>query len=194
MLKSAVLGAALLAVAACSGPSTQQQSSSSSVASRLNLPGTQTTDTSQSTAVAASPVRQRECPGAELRDGTQTERVYEPGREGDPQGVLYQAAINRVARDCIYGSDGSVSVRFGVAGRVIMGPLGVPGQRTVAIRAVLFTAETGPVWIELFTVTVDLATGRASQPFSLVQQTPATLIPAGDNRPYRVIVGFDTPQ
>ena len=182
--------AAALAVAACSSPVGQ---GAGSLADRLRGGGTQTSDASQATAVGvgAGLQQRRDCPIAELREGTQTQRVYDESRQGDPQGVLYQGTISRVARECIYGSDGSVSVRFGVAGRVVLGPLGLPGQRTVSIRAVLFNTETGPVWSELFPVTVDLGPGRQSQAFTFVQQTPATLIPPGETSKYRVIIGFD---
>ncbi|MEM8876762.1 MAG: hypothetical protein AAGD23_02710 [Pseudomonadota bacterium] len=186
--------ASVLTVAACSSPVGQGISqSTSSLADRLRGGGTQTSDASQTTAVGVGVGLQqrRDCPIAELREGTQTQRVYEEARQGDPQGVLYQGTINRVARDCVYGSDGSVSVRFGIAGRVVLGPLGLPGQRTVSIRAVLFNTETGPVWSELFPVSVDLGPGRQSQAFTFVQQTPATLIPPSDTSKYRVIIGFD---
>jgi hypothetical protein len=205
---AAMLGAGLV-LSACSGPSGQGgvQGTAQSIgqgisqrtdalASRLRGNTAQMSDSSQSsisTASAASNQR-RDCPIAELREGTQTDRVYQEGREGDPAGVRYQGTINRVARECIYGSDGSVSVRFGVSGRVVLGPVGVPGTRTVSIRAVLVNTETGAVWSELYPVSVDLGIGRANQAFSLIQQTPATVIPPSETSRYRVVIGFDSQQ
>jgi hypothetical protein len=200
------LGALL---SACSGPSGQNggqggiqsigqgiSQRTDALASRLRGAGAQTSDASQSSISSASVASnlRRDCPIAELREGTQTDRVYQEGREGDPTGVVYQGTINRVARECIYGSDGSVSVRFGITGRVVLGPVGVPGPQTVSVRAVLLNTDTGAVWSELFPVTVDLGIGRANQAFSLIQQTPATVIPPSETSKHRVIIGFDSQQ
>lgn len=71
-----------------------------------------------------------------IRDGTQTLRVYERGGEGDPQFIRYQGSILKIARECTYSGDEIVSVKFGVSGRVVIGPRGAPGTYSVPIRAV----------------------------------------------------------
>lgn len=75
------------------------------------------------------------CPDVEIRDGTEFMPVFKPGKFGDPAAILFQASVQRVARDC--DSDGTnLRIRVGVAGRVLSGPTGATGAATVPVRVV----------------------------------------------------------
>lgn len=134
----------------------------------------------------------RPCPRAVIRDGTQTLRVYERGGEGDPQFIRYQGSILKIARECTYSGDEIVSVKFGVSGRVVIGPRGAPGTYSVPIRAVFMPRGGKPAWSELFNQSVTIPEGDTSADFVMVQQTPAISIEPGRTvSDYTVFVGFD---
>lgn len=191
---SALCGVIALAVGlgACSNPVTEGiGNASSSLADRLSLGGSSARQ-QQAPIPAAVRDQNRPCPRAEIRDGTQTLRVYERGGEGDPGFVRYQGSIMKVARECVYSGDEIISVKFGVSGRVVIGPRGEAGTYSLPIRAAFLPRGGAPVWGELFNVSVTVNPGESSGDFVLVQQTAAYSIQPGERiSNFTVFVGFD---
>ena len=52
--------------------------------------------------------------------------IYQPGHVGDNLAVIHRGEITKMARECQIYSD-RVVVRYGFAGRVLLGPKGIPG-------------------------------------------------------------------
>ncbi len=52
--------------------------------------------------------------------------IYQPGHVGDNLAVVHRGEITKMARECQIYSD-RVVVRYGFAGRVLLGPKGIPG-------------------------------------------------------------------
>ncbi len=182
----------VLSVTACANPITDRiGEASSGVAERLGLSGEQSPSDEQ----APPPVARgetRPCPQAIIRDGTQTLRVYEPAGEGDPDFVRYQGSITKVARECIYAGDEIVTIKFGVQGRVVIGPYGRPGTYSLPIRAVFVPRGGEPVWGQLYQVSVTIPEEGTNAAFQLVEQTAAYTIPPGTSMSnHAVYVGFD---
>lgn len=136
----------------------------------------------------AAPPVSRYCPELRLRDGTETLRRYANGKEGDNSQVVWQASIVETAREC--RSDGaSLTMRVGVAGRVLAGRAGGAGAQVSApVRIVVLRFE-GPVLAsELRPLSVALgASGSAA-----FREVYEVTVPApGEDRDYLVYVGFD---
>ena len=194
-LRPAIFGplaasALALVLAGCSNPVTQGiGNASSGLAQRLSL----SNSNQQREAIPqAKRPDNRPCPHAVIRDGTQTLRIYERGGEGDPQFIRFQGSILKVARECIYSGDEILSVKFGISGRVVIGPRGKPDTVTLPIRAVFLPRGGDPVWGGLLKQPVTINPGESSSEFVLVQQTAAVTIKPGESfADYTVFIGFD---
>lgn len=192
--RHAALGALLsvfaLALAGCSNPVTNGMGQvGGGLAERLSL-GSSRTDTKVER--RKRPEEEKACPRVVIRDGTQTLRIYRKGGEGDPDFIRYQGSITKVARECIYSGDEIISVKFGITGRVVIGPQGETGTFNLPVRAAFLPRGGSPVWGELYQVPVTVNPGESSSDFVFVQQTAAYTIPPGENiLNYTVFVGFD---
>ncbi len=74
-----------------------------------------------------------ECPGVEIRTGASTLNIAAktgPATAGD---LRYQLSFGQTARECTVQS-GTMSIKVGVQGRVILGPMGGPGQVDIPLR------------------------------------------------------------
>ncbi|MEN0002008.1 MAG: hypothetical protein AAF940_14095, partial [Pseudomonadota bacterium] len=63
------------------------------------------------------------CPRPSLLEGTAILREYTEGNDGNPEEVVYQAAITDVTRSCRY-RNGQLFMQVAAAGRVLNGPKG----------------------------------------------------------------------
>ena len=60
--------------------------------------------------------------------------------QDDPTKIIYQASISDVTRSCTR-ADGMLTMNVAVAGRVVPGPVGTPGNVTMPIRIVVVRGE-----------------------------------------------------
>jgi hypothetical protein len=137
------------------------------------------------------------CPMITVRDGTEALRNYERGREGDPVALRYQGTVTRVARECSFTGDNHVRIRFGVAGRLITGQAGSPGNYELPLRVAMVRQGSGgqAVWSQLYRVPVTVEPGQGSGNFSLVAEDIEFTLPAGDGFGWYVVyAGFDEMQ
>src|ERR1700712_578111 len=59
------------------------------------------------------------------------------GQAGNAASIRTQMSLGRLARECTRRQDGSVSVKVGVEGRVLLGPAGAPGRFDVPLTIVI---------------------------------------------------------
>lgn len=118
-----------------------------------------------------------ECPSVSVRDGTQTHRVYARGHEGDPAYLVYQGSISKTARECAFLGEQAVTMKFGIAGRVILGPQGQPGSFQLPIRVALVRPGGEPGFSELYRVAVTVPAGATSAEFAYVGEGVTYQIP-----------------
>ncbi|MEZ5841866.1 MAG: hypothetical protein R3D02_16090 [Hyphomicrobiales bacterium] len=139
----------------------------------------------------ASIMARTDCPKVEIRNGTQTMSVYERGMDGDPQGVRYQASIQKTARECFY-SGGILTMKVGVAGRLLAGPKGIGGSVTAPLRiAVVKAGDEGQVlYSQVHPIAANFSSAAPGVDFSKVDE--GINVPApGEGVSYKVYVGFD---
>jgi hypothetical protein len=142
----------------------------------------------QAGAANALPAIATTCPEIKVRPGTEALFFYGTGRVGNPQALNYQAVIEKQSRNCIV-SNGQISVKMGVVGRVLLGPSGTQQSVTVPVR---FAVERDGVAIfsEKYTIPVALTPPAQSAEFVKVVENVVVPYLGGEN--IVIWVGFDT--
>jgi hypothetical protein len=141
---------------------------------------------------ANAPREELECPTMEVRSGASTITVHGPG-DAVATNVRYQATIAQTARECA-PLGANITMKVGVQGRIILGPLGGPGNLDVPVRMALVKEGPEPktLWTKLYQVPVSIAAGQTNVPFIHVEPDLTFPTPKGEDlESYVVYVGFD---
>jgi len=141
---------------------------------------------------ANAPREELECPTMEVRSGASTITVHGPG-DAVATNVRYQATIGQTARECV-PLGANITMKVGVQGRIILGPLGAPGKLDVPVRMALVKEGPEPktLWTKLYQVPVSIAAGQTNVPFIHVEPDLTFPAPKGEDlESYVVYVGFD---
>jgi len=139
------------------------------------------------------PTDDLKCPEILVLDGGAADRVYvNNAAEQTNSTVRYQFRVDDVARDCV--ADGNqISMKVGVAGRVLLGPAGSPGTFAAPIRLVVVReTDQAAIITKLYQVPGSVPTGETGGMFTLVTDpisVPATSV----LNDYTIKVGFDVP-
>ncbi len=104
--------------------------------------------------------------------------------------VIHRGEITKVARECRLGSQGLI-VKYGFAGRVLLGPKGRPGPIRLPILIHVTDDARQILRTEKSVVTVTVPQERPFAYFSQVQTI--TLKPTPERAPgdYRLFITFD---
>jgi hypothetical protein len=171
-------------------PATAQPAESPSFTERMKnlFLGTPSTPKQQANAPRDEP----ECPVVDVRSGASTLTVHGPG-ETVATNVRYQATIAQTARECaVLGA--TMTIKVGLQGRIILGPLGGPGKLDVPVRMALVHEGPQPktLWTKLYQIPVAIPAGQTNVPFVHVEQDLTVPVPKdADLESYIVYVGFD---
>lgn len=122
------------------------------------------------------------------RDETVT--VYEPGRVGDGLFVMHRGEITKTARECSVDGD-RVTVKYGFAGRVLMGPKGRTGNVTLPVTVFVTDSKRAQLTAEKLRVDTSISADKPIGFFSAVR-TVSFQVPEGA-RPgeFEIFVGFE---
>jgi hypothetical protein len=179
------MGAVTLALSACSmgnmfapaqsGPSTMQTAN----------PTQQELATASTNAL---PAIATECPPIKVRLGGEALFYYGKGKVGNPKDLNYQAIIDKQSRNCVV-SNGLITVKMGMVGRLLLGPAGNQTNVNVPIR---FTVERDsvPLFSERYDIPVTITPPNQSEEFVKVVENVA--IPYTGGEQIVIWVGFDT--
>lgn len=145
-----------------------------------------------SSAQPASSETKVNCPPTDVRQGAATLQMTAPG-EDNAMAVRYQATFSRTARQCTV-SAGTLTIKVGVQGRLVLGPAGTPGETHVPLRYALVQEGIQPktIWSKLYMLPVAITADQPSVPFTHVVEDLVVPLPPGDELDrYVVYVGFD---
>ncbi len=134
-----------------------------------------------------------ECPSVGIRQGASTISVSANPAEPSPTNLRYQVGIVNTARECKL-SGPTLTMRVGLQGRVVLGPMGTPGNIEVPIRMAVVSEGIGPKTIttRLQRINVSIPTGDGNVLFTHVEEDVSfPMPPGGDIDSYIVYVGFD---
>ncbi|MCI9881303.1 hypothetical protein MTL_14740 [Methylobacterium goesingense] len=124
------------------------------------------------------------CPTVAVPEGGAAIQSY-AGRAGDSTSLRHQVTIGRLARECAKIQDGSVSVKVGVEGQVLLGPAGKAGRFDAPVT-ISIKAGDKVVVSRVHRVSVAVASGAAQGLFSFVEDN--LLVPAAMSRDYDIEV------
>ena len=130
------------------------------------------------------------CPGFSVWPRDKRLTVYETGRAGDNSGVQHRGELTKTARECQIGTD-KVTVKYGFAGRVLLGPRGKSGTLTLPLRVHVTDASRNIVSSEKVNVKVKIPQGMPVGYFSAVREVSFALKSGVRPGQYNVFVAFD---
>ncbi len=137
----------------------------------------------------ALPAIATECPPIRLRAGSEALFNYggARGAVGDPRQLHWQAVIENQSRNCV-SSNGMITVRMGVIGRLLLGPAGTTNSVTVPLT---FTVERNKVamFTERFEIPVSVTPPAQSAEFVKVVEN--VNVPYLGGEEIVIWVGFD---
>jgi hypothetical protein len=134
-----------------------------------------------------------ECPGVDIRAGASTLNIAVKSDQATAGDLRYQLSFGQTARECRV-QDGTMSIKVGVQGRIILGPFGAPGPVDVPLRYAVVREGPEPRTI----VTKFKRTGATIPPgqthiqfVDIEEGLSFPLPPAAELGAYVVYVGFD---
>jgi hypothetical protein len=143
-----------------------EDASSASLADDDKLPEMNST-TSSSAAPASG--ESLNCPQVVAWPNESLRTIYEPGHDGDQLSVVNRAELTKLSRDCqFYG--GRVVVKYGFAGRVLLGPKGKPGVVTTPVSIRAAGADKRTLATDKMKITTTIPAGSSVGYFSMVRE------------------------
>jgi hypothetical protein len=183
--KAALASVAAVALAGCSMGSMFAPAQPGGAAPAAAMPTQQELTTASTNAL---PAIATECPPIKVRAGGEALFYYGNGRVGNARDLNYQAVLDKESRNCVV-SNGLITVKMGVVGRLLLGPAGNQTEVTVPLR---FTVERDNVamFSENYQIPVAVTPPAQSAEFVKVVENVAIPYVGGEN--IVIWVGFDS--
>ena len=136
---------------------------------------------------SAMPAIATECPPIKVRPGAEARFCYGGGRPGSQADLHYQVDFEKETRNCVV-SNGLITVKMGIVGRVLLGAAGKESSVNVPLR---FTVERNgaAVFSEKYAVPVAITPPAQSAEFVKVVDNVA--IPYLGGEDIVIWVGFE---
>jgi len=119
--------------------------------------------------------------------------IYEPGHVGDTQAIMHRGEITKMARECELFPD-HVVVKYGVAGRVLLGPKGHPGLVTLPVSIKVADADHKVLAKDAAKVSTTIPQENPVGYFSVVKEISFPITMGTRPEDYKVFVAFDRTQ
>jgi hypothetical protein len=134
-----------------------------------------------------------ECPFIQIREGASTLIINGPG-DNTAMSLKYQGTFVRAARQCAVVA-GQMVMKVGVEGRIILGPLGTPGEINVPVRIAIVDekpSSTRTILTKLIVIPVTVQSADDTPVFSHVEDDLSFPLPStAELENYTVYIGFD---
>jgi len=116
--------------------------------------------------------------------------VYDVGRVGDGLAIQYRGELTKTARECQIQPN-HVTVKYGFAGRVLLGPRGRPGPVRMPVKIHLTDRERNIISTQTMTIDVTIPADNPVGYFSAVRETSFPLAPGVPPGDYKLFIAFD---
>jgi hypothetical protein len=179
------MGGLALALSACSMGNMFAPAAGSSNAMQTANPTQQELATASTNAL---PAIATECPPIKVRLGGEALFYYGKGKVGDAKSLNYQAVIEKQSRNCVV-SNGLITVKMGIVGRLLLGPAGNQTNVSVPVRFAVERDEV-PLFSERYEIPVTITPPNQSEEFVKVVENVA--IPYTGGEQIVIWVGFDS--
>lgn len=182
-----VAGCAMSQITSPFRSSDKKKSSRNAAVSEEQLLDAAKTDTSGKIDLASAATH---CPRftASSRDRLLT--IYEVGRIGDGLAIQHRGEITKTARECRISAN-RIEIKFGFAGRVLLGPRGRPGQVTLPLKVHVTDRTRNILSSQNIRLAVTISPGNPIGYFSTVREISIPLPPGSTPSDYQLIVAFD---
>jgi hypothetical protein len=134
-----------------------------------------------------------ECPGVDIRGGASTLNIAAKADQATAGDLRYQLSFGQTARECLV-QGGTMKIKVGVQGRIVLGPLGGPGQLDVPVRYAVVREGPEPRTIvtRFKRIPVVVPPDQMHVQFVDIEEGLTFPMPSsGDLEAYVVYVGFD---
>ena len=128
------------------------------------------------------------CPPVKIAPGAQALFYYGGGKAGDPASLHYETSFDQETRNCVV-SNGLITVKMGVSGRVLLGPAGHETSVKVPLRVTVDRNDMS-VFSEKYVVPVAITPPAQSAQFAKVIDNISIPYLNGDD--IVIWVGFDS--
>ncbi len=116
--------------------------------------------------------------------------IYQAGHVGDQAAVVHRGEITKMARECTLYSD-RVIVKYGFAGRVLLGPKGSPGTVTLGVNVRVAGAQQNTLATDKMSVTTTIPPAAPAGYFSMVREVAFPITVGTRPQDYKVLVAFE---
>ena len=130
------------------------------------------------------------CPRISVWRGDAQLTIYEIGRVGDNLAIRHRGEITKTARECEIGG-GRVTVKYGVAGRVLLGPMGKPGVIKLPILVHVTDSSRKKIKTAKLSIKVKLKQGKPYGDFSTMRRISFPIPEGVPAKNYNIYVTFD---
>lgn len=188
-MPSWLLAASMLSIGGCGGKvgsfDTPDNSSGTSKLARLFGLG-------KDQSAAAKPSGQIVCPEITIVEGTAAARFHS-GSPASNSNLRVQYSLGDVARECSLRDD-KIALKVGIAGKVLLGPAGSPGNFSVPVRiTVIADSDQAPIAGKLYRAAATIPSGKTEASFTVISE-PILLpfVREKSDEDYTIKVGIDT--
>jgi hypothetical protein len=151
--------------------------------------GAPSANTQQLQNATASPAEiAAESPPIKVRPGAEALYFYGKGKIGNPRDLQYQGVIDKQSRNCVV-TNGLITVKMGVIGRLMLGPAGTQQSVNLPLRFVV-TRGDAPLFSQLYQIPVGVTPPAQAADFVKVVENVQIPYVAGDD--ITIWVGFDS--
>lgn len=114
---------------------------------------------------------------------------YQSGHDGDQLYVIHRGEITKLSRECqIYA--GRVVVKYGFAGRVLLGPKGKPGRVTMPVSIRAAGANKQTLATDKMSISATVPQGKPVGYFSMVREISFPVQIGTRPEDYKIFVAF----
>ncbi len=132
-----------------------------------------------------------ECPTVSVAPGDGNITFTAKGGNNDALSVIHRGEITKTARECAASISGGISVKFGFAGRVLLGPQGKPGTVNLPVKVTVMDAGRTTLKTEAIKVPVTITPDQTTGYFSVTREVVVPIPQGANPRSYRILIAFD---
>jgi hypothetical protein len=130
------------------------------------------------------------CPVIQVEAGQRDITVYDGNRVGNSKAVIHRSEITKTARECKF-ADGAVRVKYGIAGRVVLGPKGKPGSVDLPATMQVLDKAKGRLTSEPFTLNVVITRENPISYFAVVRDVTILVRDGTQPSDYSISIAFE---
>jgi hypothetical protein len=131
-----------------------------------------------------------DCPALSVAPGDNNITFMAKGGN-DSLAIMHRGEITKTARECSPSINGGISVKYGFAGRVLLGPQGKAGTVTLPVKVTVLDGSRTTVKSDQVKVPVTITPDQSAGYFSVTREIVVPPPAGASARSYKIIVAFD---